>query len=454
MSKPIKNTNHSNGLSPKTPYEIVSFLCTDLGGITRGRGLPLANLKSKLKVGVGWVPISQTITPFDQTPACDLWGSHDDRRLIPDPDTETRVDFGLGNSPLHFFLSDIRHLDGSPWDVCARTFLKSAIDDLKKECGLSINAAFEHEFTFLDVLEPPGPGFSITNARHCEPFGELLMLGLQQASQSPDNFLPEFGLGQYEVTVDPTHAVGAADRSIIVQLLVRDLARQLGRQASFSPKITPDRIGNGVHIHFGLLDENGQPVCYDSSREGRLSETAGQFAAGVVRHLPALVAFTAPSSVSYLRLQPNTWSGAYACLGDRNREAALRICPTVNMPGMDVAKQHHFEYRVADATANPYLALAVIVRAGLVGIREKQHQPQLVNHDPGLLSDDERERLGVLRLPGSVDTALSAMLADDTVKNWFSDDLLNSYLAMRRAEVATFGDRTPEEICNLFSSRF
>lgn len=452
--EPDMSSSYSKDPAPRLPYDIVSFLCTDLAGVTRGRGLPLANLKSKLMTGVGWVPISQTVTAFDRTPDCELWGSHDDRRLIPDPDTETRVDFGLDNTPLHFFLSDITNLDGSSWDVCARTFLKEAIADLKLESGLTVNAAFETEFTFVDVHEAPGPSFSLTNARHSAPFGELLMKGLLQAAQAPDNFLPEFGLGQYEVTVEPTHALGAADRSIIVQLLVRDLAQQLGRQVSFSPKITPEGIGNGMHIHFGLLDDDGNAVCYDPAREGGLSQVAGHFAAGVVRHLPALIAFTAPSVISHLRLQPNTWSSAFACLGDRNREAALRICPSISMLGMDIAAQHHFEYRAADITANPYLALAVIVRAGLDGIRNKLEQPPLVNHNPMHLSDDERSHLGVVRLPNTAESALSTMLANDTVKNWFSNDLLTSYLAMRRDEIATSDSRSPEDICKSYARRF
>jgi glutamine synthetase len=205
-------------------------------------------------------------------------------------------------------------------------------------------------------------------------------------------------------------------------------------------------VGNGVHVHFSLRDAAGLAVNYDPLRAGGLSETMGAFAAGIVRHLPALCAFTAPSPVSYLRLAPGHWSAAYACIGERNREAALRICIPPAAAG-DVARGYNLEYRPADATANPYLVLGVLIRAGLAGLRDHVPPPPMVNGDPAELSDDERQRLGVVRLPATLDEALAALEADTEVKSWFAPDLLATFLAVKRQEIAKAFGLTSEDLC-------
>ena len=434
----------------KNEEELVVFVCTDLGSINRGRAVPLADLPEMIQTGVGWVPINQTISPFDQIPESDLWGSHGDRRLLPDPSTEVRVDLALGYTPLHFFLCDITHPDGSAWDVCARTFLKKTIADLKERTGCSVQAGFEHEFAFTDTESVANPGFSLSRLRSVEPFGTHLVQAMRQAGQEPETFLPEFGAAQFELNCKPALALAAADRSVIMRELVHETARQHGRKASFTPKLTPDALGSGTHIHFSLLDEAGKSRTYDAERPGRLSETAGQFSAGIVKYLPAILAFTAPSVLSYERLVPHSWSGPYACLGERNREAALRICPTVEISGRKPDEQLHLEYRACDATANPYLALGMLIRAGTQGIEEQLTQPALVNTDPSEMFENELTELAVVRLPATAKSALETMQASEVVKSWISADMLASYVLLREAEIAEASDKSLEELTLMY----
>ncbi len=440
-----KNTNDD---------ELVAFICTDLGSINRGRAIPLSDLPDKMQTGVGWVPISQTISPFDQIPESDLWGSHGDRRLVPDPSTEVRVDLGLGYPPLHFFLCDIMHPDGAAWDVCARTFLKGTVDDLKERTGCSVQAAFEHEFAFTDVETDAERGFSLARLRAYEPFGTDLVRAMRQAGQEPETFLPEFGAAQFELTCKPALALAAADRSVIVRELVHETARQHDRRVSFTPKLTPDALGSGTHIHFSLLDEAGKSRTYDAGRPGRLSEIAGQFAAGIVKYMPAILTFTAPSVLSYVRLVPHSWSGPHACLGERNREAGLRICPTVEMAGRKPDEQLHLEYRACDATANPYLALGMLIRAGLQGIEERLSQPDLVNTDPSEMSDETLRKAGVVRLPETAKTALETMQASEMVRSWIGEDMLASYVLMREAEITDVSGKSLEELTLIYQQAF
>jgi glutamine synthetase len=430
--------------------ELVMFLYGDLSGLGRGRAFPADDLSERLRTGVGWVPADQALTPFGPIADPNPWGPLGDLRLMPDPATEVRVDRWPDASPLHFFLCDAVHTDGRPWDACPRILLKRALEELEREAGLRLVAGFEQEFHLSGMGSPPAPAFSMEAHRLVEPFGPTLMAALAETGQEPETFLPEYGPAQYEINCRPAEGTAAADRGTIVREIVREVARRLGYRASFTPIVDPEGVGNGVHIHFSLVDEDGEPATHDPERAGGVSETAGRFVAGVLRHLPALCALTAPSVISYLRLTPHRWSAGYTAFGERNREAAVRIAPVVEVGGADPGAQFNLEYRAADAAASPHLALAGITLAGLQGIREKLPDPPLVNADPAELDEDERDRLGVRRLPESLEAALDALEADEVVRSWFPDELWDCYLSLKRTEVRLVEGLDPEQLCERY----
>jgi glutamine synthetase len=192
-----------------------------------------------------------------------------------------------------------------------------------------------------------------------------------------------------------------------------------------------------------LLGESGEPVMYSADGPGGLSPRGGSFVAGVVRHLPALLAFTAASTVSYQRLVPHRWSAAFNNLGLRDREAALRICP-VREDG-DVARAYNVEYRAADAAASPYLLLAALVRAGLQGLRESLPPPEPTEEDLALCSEAELEARGLRRLPTSLIAALAALEVDEVARSWWPPRLLEVYLKHKRGEIALLDGLSEEE---------
>jgi glutamine synthetase len=265
-----------------------------------------------------------------------------------------------------------------------------------------------------------------------------------------DSYLPEYGTRQYEVTYRPGPPVRAADHALIIREIARATAHRLGHRVSFAPMVASEGVGNGVHIHMSLQDEHGRPVTYDASSSYGLSPIAGQFIAGITRHMPALCAVTAPSLVSYLRLTPHRWSASYNNLGFRDREAGVRIAPVFETPGSKPAEQYNFEYRAADAASNPYLALAVLVYAGLEGIRRKLPVPQVTESDPANLAAEDLRRLGIARLPQSLPDALHALEADATVKSWFPPRLFDVYLRCKRWEIDFLGKLPLEEQCRRY----
>ena len=427
--------------------ELVAFLHADVSGLLRGRSVPASDLGGRLSSGVGWVPADQALTPFGPIAEPNPWGSTGDLRLLPDRETEVRVDLPEA-SPLRFFLCDAANTDGSPWGACPRTMLKDALSRLERERGLHLVASFEQEFSLEAPGFEPGPGFSFAAQRAVEPFGPVVFGALRQAGVEPELFLPEYGEGQFEVPLAPAPGVAAADRAATMKEVVREVARVLGYRASFAPMSDPGGVGNGVHVHMSLVDGEGEPVFHEPGRPGSLSPAAAGFAAGILEHLPALCAVTAPSVVSYLRLGPHHWSAGFGSMGEQDREAAIRIPPVVS--GSDPARQLNLEFRAADAAACPHLALAVLVLAGLEGIQKDLPAPTLVEGDPSELDEGERDRLGIRPLPLSLGEALDALEADETVRSWFSKDLFDCYVGVKRAEMGLLEDTDPEEACKRY----
>jgi glutamine synthetase len=430
--------------------ELVGFLHSDLSGLNRGRSVPASELESRLEAGVGWVPADQALTPFGPIAEPNPWGSTGDLRLLPDRAASVRVDLWDQVSPLHFFLCDAANTDGSPWDSCPRTLLKDALGRLEQEAGLGLVASFEQEFLLLGPTLEKGPGFSFEAQRLVEPFGPLVMAALGQAGLEPEMFLPEYGPGQFEIPCAPAEGVAAADRAAAVREVVREVARTLGYRASFAPMADPDGVGNGVHVHMSLVDPEGRPVFYDPDRPGRLSATAARFAAGILEHLPALCALTAPSVVSYLRLGPHHWSAGFGSISERDREATIRIPPLVEIGDRDPARQFNLEFRAADAAACPHLALAALVLAGLRGMQEGLPEPHLMEGDPSELDEEERGRLGIRPLPNSLEEALGALESDAVVRSWFSQNLLDCYLSVKRTEISLLEGAEPKEACERY----
>lgn len=431
--------------------DLVAFVCCDLGAIVRGRSLPASDLDAHLAAGVGWVPANHALTPLGPLAEPNPFGSTGDLRLLPDVRTRVRVESGAGDAALELVLCDIVQTDGDPWECCPRSFLRDALAELREELGLSLTASFEHEFQ-LSADEPPALAFSLEELRRAEPFAGEVMGALAAAGVQPERFFAEFAAHQFEIPVHPAEGLAAADRAVVLREVVRDVARRHDLRATFTPLLHPSEAGNGVHIHLSLLDATGRSTLYDAARPGCLSDLGEQFAAGILLHARALSALSAPSPVSATRLAPHHWSAGAVCLGQRNREALLRLPPLVSIGGGDPSRQLRLEYRGADATANPYLALGAIVRAGLDGVRAGLPAPPILDRDPAQLDATEAARYGVGALPATLAESLEALAEDSTARGWMTPLLYEAYTAVKRFEIAATADLDVEERCRRYAS--
>src|SRR5215207_718305 len=180
-----------------------------------------------------------------------------------------------------------------------------------------------------------------------------------------------------------------------------------------------------------------------------LAGRAQHFVAGILHHLPALCAVTAPSTASYFRLTPNRWAPTAANIADRDRDASLRVCPVLEVPGSDPARQFNVEFRPADAAASPYLALAALVHAGVDGVRKR-----LALTDASGMNGAGNDRARARPLPRSLGEALDRLEATAEARDWFGPVFLDAYLRHKRAEIRFLDGLTKAEQCRRYAQTY
>ena len=203
-----------------------------------------------------------------------------------------------------------------------------------------------------------------------------------------------------------------------------------------------------------FLDRTGASATYDPEGPCGMSTLTGSFVAGVLKYLDSILALTAPSVVSYLRLTPHRWSAAYNNLGFCDREASVRICPVTAKDTTRVADQFNVEFRAADAAACPHLALAAIVHAGCQGIEEALCAPKPTEEDLSLLTGQQLDARGFVRLPETLEAAIERFVANDIVTGWFPDSFASVYAAHKAAEIACLSDMDMAERCTAYAETY
>jgi glutamine synthetase len=418
--------------------ELVFVATCDISGHARGKGFPARELEARLKTGIGWTGSNLMMSP--QGPIWDTpFGTAGDLMIVPDPAVEVRVDFADGSAIEHFFLGDICTPDGRPWECCPRDFLRRAARELETASGLRLVAAFEQEFVYDGTDDRPGDAYALGAFRRQGLFGESFIAALRSAGVVPDTFLAEYGARQFEVTVAPQPALTAADHAVITREMARAAAHRLGHRASFSPKPDPDGVGSGVHIHMSLWDAAGRPVTRHPGEPMELAKPAQHFFAGVLHHMPAICAVTAPSPVSYLRLVPNRWAPTVIDLLRQDRGACLRLCPVFAAETeAATARQFNVEFRACDAAASPYLALGAVIFAGVDGIRRALPLPGPAAAPPSL--------------PPSLEAALDGLANSEAALGWFGPTHLDAYLRFKRVEAEKVAGLSHPELCAHYAS--
>ncbi|WP_068084431.1 glutamine synthetase family protein [Novosphingobium rosa] len=425
--------------------ETLIFAATcDLAGHVRGKAFPSGDLPSRLKSGVGYTGSNIMLSAFGPIYATPF-GTKGDLKLVPDEAALASVP-GLDGKALQLALGDIRNLDGSLWSCCPRSFLKRAVAAMEDEFGLRLLSTFEQEFIYTGVEAAAGSSYAFDMYRRSGLLGEAIMTGLRTAGIAPDSFLPEAGDRQFEVTIDPAEGTRSADQAVLLREVVRGCAANLGARAILAPLLSPDGTSSGTHIHLSLRDLDGKPAMHDPQGLFGLSEAAQHFAAGIIAHMPAITALTAPSVSSYYRLRPDKWAPTWANIAAQDRGASLRVCPVTATTPEGIARQFNVEFRVVDAAASPYMALGAILHAGLDGLRNKLALPAHPQE-----ADADYAAAGVSPLPASLGEALDRLEASSFARAALGEALMTAYVMLKRSEIAALDGLTEQQVCDRYA---
>lgn len=387
--------------------EFIHLQFIDIIGMVKTVTIPIQQLENAIEYGV-WFDGS-SIEGFARVAESDMY-------LVPDLRTYRKIPWnGTGGIQTASLICDVHTPDGRPFAGDPRHVLKKMLQQAA-EMGYLYQIGPELEF-FLFKSTPDGTkphiphdeagyfDFSTDQATHVlnEMVKALQAIGIDvEASHH------EVSAGQHEIDLSYGEALRTADNTIISRVVIKAIARSHNLYATFMPKPIAGINGNGMHIHQNLADiETGENVFYDEHDPYNLSKLARQFIAGLLEHAPGMIAVLAPLVNSYKRLVPGYEAPVYLSWGRTNRSALVRV------PRTSVGRNRaiRVELRCPDPSSNPYLAFAVMLAAGLDGIRRELPLGPAAEED--LFQVDPRA-LGLVVLPSSLGQALEA-LQEDTV---------------------------------------
>ncbi|MET8565616.1 glutamine synthetase family protein [Streptomyces flaveolus] len=420
----------------------------DTAGVGRVKTIPTARLEAAVSWGVGMSPVFDTFLADDSIVTTGVLGSPDgDLRLYPDLDRLVAL---AGQPGWAWAPVDRITQEGARHPGCARTFLRRTVTDAAERHGLAFKAAIEIEWSVgLDsapagefVPAVSGPAYGAIRQVGLSDYTADLLAACAAQGVDVDQLHPEYAPGQFEISVGARDPVAAADLSVLVRQTIRAVARRHGLRMSFAPAVSAEGVGNGGHLHLSCWRDGVNLHAGGERRYGMTAE-AESFAAGVLAHLPALTAVTAPSPASYLRLKPSQWAGVFTAWGRETREAALRmITGTAGRHDQDA----NMEVKPVDLAANPYLALGCVIAAGLDGVTASRALPDEITGDPARFGPEEAAALGVRRLPRSLPEAVEAFRADPVPRTALGPVLADAVIAVRRGEAAAVEGLDPGQV--------
>jgi glutamine synthetase len=416
-------------------------------GLTQAKTVPIRGTNTFADPGLGASPSWHAFV-IDQTGIADVVGVVGDQRFRIDLSALRIIGDGLAWAPAAFF-----EQDGASVPACSRGTLRRTEAALA-EAG--IEAAIGHEIEFL-LVDPDGrrlpsavwTQYGLVGVLDHEAFVRDVYAAATTAGVGIEQFHPEYAANQFEISLSPLPPVAAADQLALTRLIIGRAARRHGLRVSLSPAPFAGSVGSGAHQHFSLAMPEGDPAgpLFSEGTGVAGMTAAGESAvAGVVRGLPEAQGVLCGSVVSGLRMQPTNWAGVYACWGIENREAAVRFV----RGGPGSVYGGNVEVRVVDPSANPYLASAAILGLALDGIQSKAALPPETTLDPANLSDSDRDRAGIVRLPETQPEVIAALDDSNLMRGILGDPVVDMVVAVRREENKRYGDLEPEKLADKF----
>jgi glutamine synthetase len=368
----------------------------------------------------------------------------------PDPSTFQILPWRGDVDPTARMFCDIMTPDGQPAAADPRNVLRRALAKAS-DLGFSFYIHPEIEFYLLksSQIGPEGP-IPVDNAGYFDNvpggtahnFRRRAVTMLEQLGISVEFSHHEGGPGQNEIDLRYADALTMADNIMTFRTVIKEVAIEQGVYATFMPKPFTEHPGSGMHTHMSLF-EGDTNAFFDASGQYRLSKVGRQFMAGLLRHAPEITAVTNQYVNSYKRLWGGGEAPSFVCWGHNNRSALIRV--PLYKP--DKGQSSRIEYRAIDSAANPYLAYALLLAAGLKGIENDYELPAETEDNVWNLTDSERRAMGIEPLPQSLDHAIRKFEESELAAETLGEQVFSHMLANKRAEWAAYRTQvTPFEL--------
>lgn len=393
---------------------------TDLLGTIKSVDLPVSQLDKLMDNKIMFD--GSSIDGFVRIEESDMY-------LYPDMSTWLVFPWGADHGKVARVICSVHMTDSTPFSGDPRNNLKRVVKEMQKMGFKSFNIGPEPEFFLFKTDDNGNPTTKVNDSENyfdMEPadIGEDcrrdIVLALEKMGFDVEAAHHEVAPGQHEVDFKYSNALEAADNIQTFKLVVKTIAKKYGLHATFMPKPLSGINGSGMHLNMSLFTQDGKNAFYDENDKDQLSETAYHFLGGLMKHARSYTAIVNPIVNSYKRLVPGYEAPVYVAWSTSNRSPLVRI---PNDRGMGT----RLELRSADPAANPYLAIAAVLEAGLDGLRN--NLPPVHNVDENIydMTVKERKSKGIVNLPDTLHSALKDLADDEVIKGSMGEHLYQSF---------------------------
>jgi glutamine synthetase len=404
--------------------KFIKLWFTDILGILKSFAITSGELPEALEGGMGFD--GSSIEGYVRIEESDMIA-------MPDPNTFRTLPWRPKEYGVARMFCDVLRPEGMPFEGDPRYVLKR---NLKKaaDMGFTFYVGPELEYFYFKNSEgteflDKGGYFDMTTLDMAVDLRRQTVLLLEEMGVAVEYSHHEVAYSQHEVDMKYTDALSMADNVMTYKSVVKQVALENGVYATFMPKPVFGINGSGMHVHQSLF-KGKQNAFFDPKDPYHLSAIGRQFIAGLLRHAPEIAAVTCQWVNSYKRLVPGYEAPAYISWGNRNRSALVRV-PEYK-PGKEQATRA--EFRCPDPACNPYLTFSVMLAAGLKGIERKYELPSPVEMDVFHLSEEERIKIGIGTLPGSLGEAVELMEHSEVAREALGDHVFESFIRNKKAE--------------------
>jgi len=406
----------------------IQFWFTDVLGRLKSFNITPSELDEGMDEGMGFDGAS--IEGFARIHESDMIAK-------PDPTTFQLIPWRPGDRPVARMFCDILNPDGTPYDGCPRWALKRM---LKKITDMGYTAYLGPELEYFYFADESAPkiidkagyfdGLPIDRGPNIR---RDTIFALQKMGIHVEYSHHEVAPSQHEIDLKYAEALHMADIVMTYRTTVKEIARQHGVYATFMPNPLFGENGSGMHVHQSLF-RGRENAFFDAKDQYHLSTVGKQYIAGILTHAREITALCNQWVNSYKRLVPGYEAPVYVSWARRNRSAMVRV--PMYKPGKDTATR--MEYRSPDPACNPYLAFTVMLAAGIKGIEKKYKLPDPVEEDIFEMNEHEREKAGIISLPGSLYEAIQEVSRSTLVREALGDHIFTKFIENKHKEWDAF----------------